>query len=116
MIYLGTDSGNHLLDRSYGERQDIAINDTLKRAQKDICAEVEEILNYNVRLLHSIKFVFFAIEVYQGVSAAVVATEANMYSSAMTDLVGSVVLATDTLRCSVTCIGHPQTEGLISTR
>ncbi|ESU37899.1 Hypothetical protein DHA2_150299 [Giardia duodenalis] len=97
MIYLGTDGGNHLLDRSYGERQDIAINDALKRAQKDICAEVEEILNYNVRLLHSIKFVFFAIEKFtKGVSAAVVATEANMYSSAMMDLVGSVVLATDT--------------------
>lgn len=96
LFYLGADSGAHLFDRSYGERQDLAINDALKRAQKDICAEVEEILNYNIRLLNSIKFVFFTIEKFtKGVSAATIANEASVYSSAMMDSVGSVVLSSD---------------------
>lgn len=96
MIYLDTDGSNRMVDRSYGERQDIAINDALKRAQKDICTEVEEIIGYNIRLINSIKFVFFSIEKFtRGLSTAVVANEKSVYSSAMMEFIGSAVLTSD---------------------
>lgn len=113
MIYLDTDGGNHLVDRSYGERHDIAISDALKRAQKDICTEVEEVIEYNVRLLNSIKFVFFAIEKFtKGSSTAAIANEGSIYRSAMKDIMESSILASDVPTMFSNMYGSPSNGGI----